>query len=101
MRREHSESRAQIAKVELVNGRTRISPLADWAAAEIAQYIEANDVPVHPLYRCGYASIGCAPCTRAIGAGEQERAGRWWWEQDARKECGIHFSPDGVVKRSA
>jgi len=101
MRREHSESRAQIAKVELVNGRTRISPLADWAAAEIAQYIEANDVPVHPLYRCGYASIGCAPCTRAIGAGEEERAGRWWWEQDGRKECGIHFSPDGVVKRSA
>ena len=47
---------------------------------------------MHPLYERGYTSIGCAPCTRAVEAGESERAGRWWWEADAKKECGIHFA---------
>jgi len=56
-------------------------------------------VPLHPLYARGYTSIGCAPCTRAIEPGEDERAGRWWWELDAKKECGIHFSPNGTVNR--
>ena len=58
-------------------------------------------MPVHPLYARGYASIGCAPCTRAIEPGEDQRAGRWWWEQDAKKECGIHFDTDGKVRRTA
>jgi 3'-phosphoadenosine 5'-phosphosulfate sulfotransferase (PAPS reductase)/FAD synthetase len=56
-------------------------------------------VPQHPLYALGYTSIGCAPCTRPVVNGEPERAGRWWWEQDAVKECGIHFSPGGKVRR--
>ena len=49
---------------------------------------------MHPLYEHGYTSIGCAPCTRAILEGEDERAGRWWWEENTKKECGIHFAPD-------
>ena len=63
------------------------------------EYIAQHGVPVHPLYASGYTSIGCAPCTRAVQPGESERAGRWWWEEDAKKECGIHFAPDGSVAR--
>jgi len=100
LRREQSESRRGVPKVESAVGRVKISPLADWTAAQVEQYILDHDVPVHPLYQRGYASIGCAPCTRAIQPGEDERAGRWWWEQDAAKECGIHFSPDGSVERT-
>jgi adenylyl-sulfate kinase len=65
----------------------------------VDEYIARHGVPVHPLYARGYTSIGCAPCTRAVEAGESERAGRWWWEEDAKKECGIHFAPDGSVAR--
>jgi adenylyl-sulfate kinase len=99
MRREQGETRARIAKVEKQDGRIKINPLADWTARQVADYIRERQVPVHPLYERGYTSIGCAPCTRAIEAGEDERAGRWWWEQDAKKECGIHFAPDGSVRR--
>ena len=78
----------------------KISPLADWTAAQVDEYVRAHDVPLHPLYERGYASIGCAPCTRPILPGEPPRAGRWWWEQDAKKECGIHFAIDGTVRRA-
>ncbi len=57
-------------------------------------------MPEHPLYATGYTSIGCEPCTRAVSEGEDERAGRWWWEIDAAKECGLHFSPDGRAERT-
>ncbi len=99
LRREQSESRQDIRKGEEVHGRTKLSPLADWTRAAIWQYVRENDVPVHPLYSQGYQSIGCAPCTRAIRIGEDERSGRWWWENDGMKECGIHFSPGGQVQR--
>jgi len=78
----------------------KISPLADWTAGEVEDYIRENHVPVHPLYTRGYASIGCEPCTRALLPGETGRAGRWWWEQDASKECGIHFTAEGRARRS-
>ena len=68
----------------------KINALADWSGDEVWDYIRANDLPVHPLFSQGYTSIGCAPCTRPIEAGENDRAGRWWWEQGAPKECGIH-----------
>ena len=98
LRRDQAETRAGVPKVEQgADGRIKICPLADWTAAAVEEYIARHNVPVHPLYARGYASIGCAPCTRAIEAGEDERAGRWWWEQDAKKECGIHFAPDGTV----
>jgi phosphoadenosine phosphosulfate reductase len=59
-------------------------------------YAEAHDVPLNPLHARGYVSIGCDPCTRAIRAGEDPRAGRWWWEQAESKECGLHVG-DGEV----
>ena len=101
LRREQSEIRADVPKVERRDGRVKINPLADWTAAQVENYIREHEVPMHPLYARGYTSIGCAPCTRAVEAGESERAGRWWWEEDARKECGIHFAPDGSLRRGA
>jgi adenylyl-sulfate kinase len=104
LRRDQSETRAAIAKVARESGgavgRVKINPLADWSARQVEEYIRERQVPMHPLYARGYTSIGCAPCTRAVEPGEDERAGRWWWEQDAKKECGIHFAPDGTVRRT-
>jgi thioredoxin-dependent adenylylsulfate APS reductase len=99
LRRDQNASRADVRKVEDVEGKLKLNPLADWNAGQVSQYIRQHDVPVHPLYAAGYRSIGCAPCTRAVQAGEDERAGRWWWEQDAAKECGIHFSSEGKAER--
>ena len=101
LRREQSESRAGVRKAEEVDGRLRLAPLADWNAEQVDRYIRENGVPVHPLYARGYTSIGCGPCTRAVAPGEDERAGRWWWEQQSRKECGIHFAANGRVERDA
>jgi phosphoadenosine phosphosulfate reductase len=91
LRREQSEGRSATAKAARVDGRVKLCPLADWTSLEVEQYIREHNVPVHPLYARGYTSIGCAPCTRAVGPGGEERAGRWWWEQDGKKECGIHI----------
>jgi phosphoadenosine phosphosulfate reductase len=101
IRRDQSDTRAHTPKVELSATPVKINPLADWTAAQVEEYTSTNRVPVHPLYAQGYSSIGCAPCTRAVEPGEDQRAGRWWWEQDARKECGIHFDPDGKVRRAS
>jgi thioredoxin-dependent adenylylsulfate APS reductase len=95
LRREQWVSRRNIAKVELDRdhgGVVKINPLADWTLDQVWDYIRANDVPYHKLFDLGYTSIGCAPCTRAVLPGEPERAGRWWWEEDTDKECGIHCS---------
>lgn len=99
LRRSQAQTRASVPKAEQQNGRLKLSPLADWSAPEVDDYIRRHDVPVHPLYAQGYTSIGCAPCTRPVMVGEDERAGRWWWEQDEHKECGIHFTADGAVMR--
>ena len=100
LRRDQGDSRGGIAKVERDGeGRVKICPLADWSAARVEEYVARHEVPVHPLYARGYRSIGCAPCTRAVEPGESERSGRWWWEEDAKKECGIHFASDGAVAR--
>jgi len=72
---------------------TKVNPLADWSTADLTAYITANNVPVNPLHARGYLSIGCAPCTRAVQPGEDARAGRWWWENEEKKECGIHLNP--------
>lgn len=68
----------------------KFSPLADWSNGDVWAYIKAFDVPYNKLHDQGVASIGCAPCTRAITAGEDIRAGRWWWEDPELKECGLH-----------
>jgi adenylyl-sulfate kinase len=99
LRREQSETRAAVPKVERQRERVKLNPLADWTAQQVEEYISRHHVPVHPLYALGYTSIGCAPCTRAVEPGESERAGRWWWEEDSKKECGIHFGADGSVRR--
>ncbi|HEV8571580.1 MAG TPA: phosphoadenylyl-sulfate reductase [Actinomycetota bacterium] len=93
LRREQWASRAEVRKIELDHdhgGIVKVNPLADWTKEEVWEYIRANEVPYHALYDQGYTSIGCAPCTRPIQPGEPDRAGRWWWETDAPKECGIH-----------
>ena len=101
LRRDQAETRAAVRKVAEIDGRLKINPLADWTGEEVEEYTRTRGIPVHPLYARGYTSIGCAPCTRPIEPGEDERAGRWWWERDAKKECGIHFAPDGSVTRMA
>jgi phosphoadenosine phosphosulfate reductase len=72
------------------NGLVKINPLINWSEQEVKEYIEARGIPVSPLHQQGFASIGCQPCTRAIEAGENVRAGRWWWETPETKECGLH-----------
>lgn len=71
----------------------KVNPLADWTERDIWAYIRANGLPYNKLHDRHYPSIGCAPCTRAVAAGEDVRAGRWWWESPATKECGLHAKP--------
>ncbi len=68
----------------------KVNPLINWSEEEVWEYIKTNHVPYNKLHKEGYPSIGCAPCTRAIKAGEDIRAGRWWWENPEHKECGLH-----------
>jgi phosphoadenosine phosphosulfate reductase len=93
LRRDQWASRTDIRKVEIDHDHgaiVKLNPLAEWTEEEVWDYVRSNDVPTHPLYERGYTSIGCAPCTRPTASGEATRAGRWWWEQNAPKECGIH-----------
>ena len=71
----------------------KINPLADWTARDVARYVADNRIPYNVLHDRGFPSIGCAPCTRAVRVGDPERAGRWWWEKDQKKECGLHLRP--------
>ncbi len=94
IRRDQTATRAAtkaIAVDEDHGGITKVAPLVDWSKAQVWDYIREHDVAYHSLYERGYTSIGCAPCTRATTAGEDDRAGRWWWEQDEVKECGLHW----------
>lgn len=103
LRREQWVSRRNIAKVELDRdhgGIVKVNPLADWALDDVWDYIRKHEVPYHELFDHGYTSIGCAPCTRAVLPGQPERAGRWWWEQDTDKECGLHCSVQLVGSKS-
>jgi len=93
LRREQSPTRTGVSKVEVVgrdNIIAKINPLAEWTEKDVWDYIRKYDVPSNELHACGFPSIGCAPCTRALKPGEDIRAGRWWWEQPAQKECGLH-----------
>ncbi len=94
LRRQQAKTRAQteaVAPDPVHGGIAKIAPLAQWSKAQVWDYIKENDVPYHSLYDQGYTSIGCEPCTRATTAGEDERAGRWWWEDNDIKECSIHW----------
>ena len=95
IRADQTAQRADSSKFEIdyLHGRMlKINPMLDWTTEQVWDYVRKNDVPYNKLHDMGYPSIGCAPCTRAVEEGEDPRAGRWWWEQDSDKECGIHFS---------
>ena len=101
LRRAQAKSRAAIDVFDRSGASVKISPLADWTTEDVARYTLEHALPEHPLYADGYTSIGCDPCTRPVVAGEDERAGRWWWESpEAVKECGLHFSADGRAERT-
>ena len=102
-RRAQSATRAGLKAQEYdaANGMVKFNPLADWDEDEVWAYIRVFDVPYNALHDQGYRSIGCAPCTRPTVAGEDVRAGRWWWEQPEARECGLHLSPDGRLVRNA
>ncbi|HEX8046472.1 phosphoadenylyl-sulfate reductase [Rhizobium sp.] len=99
LRRGQSNNRADTAFAEYDPERNliKVNPLADWDIDVIRAYVADNSVPVNPLHQRGYPSIGCEPCTRAIKPGEPERAGRWWWENDETRECGLHVAEEAVV----
>ena len=97
MRRAQSATRTTLLERDFdpVHGIEKFNPLADWSEGDAWSYVRAHDVPYNALYDQGYRSIGCAPCTRPVAAGEDVRAGRWWWEQPAARECGLHVGADG------
>jgi phosphoadenosine phosphosulfate reductase len=93
LRRDQWATRTNIRKVEIDHDHgaiVKLNPLAEWTEEEVWDYVRDRDLPVNALYAQGYTSIGCAPCTRAVPAGGESRSGRWWWESNAPKECGIH-----------
>jgi phosphoadenosine phosphosulfate reductase len=101
LRADQSGQRAAtgLASWDAERGLVKFAPLFDWTRARAATACELLGVPVNPLHAEGFLSIGCEPCTRALKPGEPERAGRWWWESDAAKECGLHVGADGRLVR--
>ncbi len=96
-RRDQNQTRAELAEIEIDSTFStpehrlfKVNPLANWSSAQVWDYIEAYDVPYNELHRKGFVSIGCEPCSRAILPHQHEREGRWWWEDAAKKECGLH-----------
>lgn len=92
LRAEHSENRQDLALVEADAGRgiIKVNPLISWSLEEVKAYIKKHQIPSNVLQDRGFVSLGCQPCTRAIREGEPFRAGRWWWEDNSKKECGLH-----------
>ena len=94
LRREQSNNRAEVPLIDRMDqatkGQIKLNPLANWTWGDVWHYIAENKVDYNPLHDQFFPSIGCAPCTRAISLGEEFRAGRWWWEDEAAKECGLH-----------
>lgn len=99
LRRDQSPTRAALSVEawDAAHGLVKFSPLADWTRDAVWDYLKTHQVPYNALHDQGFASIGCGPCTRAVQPGEDERAGRWWWEHPETKECGLHLStqPEG------
>lgn len=95
LRRDQSAERAEVpfAAWDPIHRLIKVNPVADWTLAQLEAYVAENQVPVNPLHARGFPSIGCQPCTRAIKPGEDIRAGRWWWENEDGKECGLHNRP--------
>jgi phosphoadenosine phosphosulfate reductase len=95
LRRDQNLNRRDTPKVELDvanGGLVKINPIADWTREQVMEYVGEHRVPINRLHNEGFPSVGCGPCTRAVRAGEDARAGRWWWENDDTKECGLHVA---------
>lgn len=93
LRADQTEVRSSANKIEFDeqhNGIIKINPIIEWTWEQTWDYIKKHDIPYNKLHDKGFPSIGCEPCTRAIKSGEPLRAGRWWWESDSQKECGLH-----------
>jgi phosphoadenosine phosphosulfate reductase len=100
LRRDGGRARAGTPKAEqdtAHGGIVKLNPLADWSREQVWAYVRSHRLPVSSLYSQGYTSIGCAPCTRPTRPGEDERAGRWWWEADQDRECGLHTRLSGAA----
>lgn len=93
LRASQSTERARIdaASFDAQRRLIKVNPLFDWTREKTFDFVRAHKVPYNPLHDRGFLSVGCAPCTRAVAPGEPERAGRWWWEQAQKKECGLHL----------
>jgi phosphoadenosine phosphosulfate reductase len=102
-RRAQAATRAElkVQEYDAAHGMVKFNPLAEWSEDQVWEYIRAFEVPYNALHDQGYRSIGCAPCTRPSAAGEDVRAGRWWWEIREARECGLHVAADGRLVRSA
>jgi phosphoadenosine phosphosulfate reductase len=102
IRAEQSNNRQDMPQVEWdeVNQIIKFHPLLHWTWGQTKQYISKHSIPANPLHDKGFVSIGCAPCTRAIQPGEDFRAGRWWWEDNSKKECGLHVHEEVVSEAS-
>ena len=93
LRKEQSGARAEVPPIETGTQRAKINPLADWTNGDVWHFIATHHIPYNPLHDAFFPSIGCAPCTRAVTLGEDFRSGRWWWENESAKECGLHVTP--------
>jgi len=98
LRRDQSVTRTavEVEGFDAMHRLHKVNPLVDWTRDDVWTYLRERAVPWNVLHDRGYASIGCSPCTRAIEPGEDERAGRWWWEDPARRECGLHRRPASI-----
>jgi phosphoadenosine phosphosulfate reductase len=97
LRRDQNLNRRDTPKMEVDvgnGGLLKFNPLADWTREQVMEYVAEHRVPTNSLHARGFPSVGCQPCTRAVRPGEDERAGRWWWEDDESKECGLHVADD-------
>ena len=102
LRADQSGARGAVPPIswDEARGLWKAAPIADWSRDDVVAYCSEHQIPINPLHSQGYPSIGCEPCTRAIQPGEPERAGRWWWEQDESRECGLHVTADGRLVRA-
>lgn len=98
IRAEQSNDRLEMPVIEWDenNQIIKFHPLLNWSWGQVKQFVSKNDIPYNPLHDKGFVSIGCAPCTRAIKPGEDFRAGRWWWEDNSKKECGLHNAANTI-----
>lgn len=101
LRADQSQHRAEVsfAEFDSARGLIKLNPLFDWSRDRAVAFTSEHNVPVNTLHAAGFLSIGCAPCTRAVQPGEPERAGRWWWEDEGKNECGLHANPLHLAAR--